>query len=128
MYEIYNFFKENLETNIGNRTLSDNIIKILKTMLPFVPHLANECLELLKCSDSNKWPDISNENKLEEVTVAVQINGKTRDVINIKKDLMEKDVNNFIIKNSKANKYIEGKKAIKVIFVKNKIINYIISK
>ena len=59
--------------------------------------------------------------------MAVQVNGKTRDVINIKKDLVEKDVNNFIVKNSKAKKYLDGKKAIKIIFVKNKIINYIIS-
>ena len=44
-----------------------------------------------------------------------------------KKDLMEKDVNNFIVKNSKAKKYLDGKKTIKIIFVKNKIINYITS-
>ena len=96
-------------------------------MIPFVPHLANECLELLKCSNNNKWPDISGENELEEIKMAVQINGKTRDVIKIKKDLMEKDVNNFIIKNSKAKKYLDRKKTIKIIFVKNKIINYITS-
>ena len=127
IYEIYNYFRDHLDNNIRNKTLSDNLIKILKIMIPFVPHLANECLELLKCSDKNKWPDISGENELEEIKMAVQVNGKTRDVINIKKDLMEKDVNNFIIKNSKAKKYLDEKKTIKIIFVKNKIINYIIS-
>ena len=71
--------------------------------------------------------NISGENELEEIKMAVQVNGKTRDVINIKRDLMEKDVNNFIIKNSKAKKYLDGKKTMKIIFVKNKIINYIIS-
>ena len=84
-------------------------------------------MDLLKCSDKNKWPNISGENELEEIKMAVQVNGKTRDVINIKRDLMEKDVNNFIIKNSKAKKYLDGKKTMKIIFVKNKIINYIIS-
>ena len=127
IYEIYNYFRDHLDNSIGNRTLSNNLIKILKVMIPFVPHLANECLELLKCSNKNKWPDISGENELEEIKMAVQINGKTRDVINIKKDLMEKDVNNFIIKNSKAKKYLDRKKTIKIIFVKNKIINYITS-
>tara|TARA_B100000886_G_scaffold15225_1_gene9767 strand:- start:5365 stop:7893 length:2529 start_codon:yes stop_codon:yes gene_type:complete len=127
IYEIYNFFRDHLDNNIGNKTLSNNLIKILKVMIPFVPHLANECLELLKCSNNNKWPDISGENELEEIKMAVQINGKTRDVIKIKKDLMEKDVNNFIIKNSKAKKYLDRKKTIKIIFVKNKIINYITS-
>ena len=127
IYEIYNYFRDHLDNSIGNRTLSNNLIKILKVMIPFVPHLANECLELLKCSNNNKWPDISGENELEEINMAVQINGKTRDVIKIKKDLMEKDVNNFIIKNSKAKKYLDRKKTIKIIFVKNKIINYITS-
>ena len=127
IYEIYNYFRDHLDNSIGNKTLSDNLIKILKIMIPFVPHLANECLELLKCSNNNNWPDISSENELEEIKMAVQVNGKTRDVINIKKDLIEKDVNNFIIKNSKAKKYLDGKKTIKIIFVKNKIINYIIS-
>ena len=127
IYEIYNYFRDHLDNSIGNKTLSNNLIKILKVMIPFVPHLANECLELLKCSNKNKWPDISGENELEEIKMAVQINGKTRDVIKIKKDLMEKDVNNFIIKNSKAKKYLDRKKTIKIIFVKNKIINYITS-
>ena len=127
IYEIYNYFRDHLDNSIGNKTLSNNLIKILKVMIPFVPHLANECLELLKCSNNNKWPDISGENELEEIKMAVQINGKTRDVIKIKKDLMEKDVNNFIIKNSKAKKYLDRKKTIKIIFVKNKIINYITS-
>ena len=26
-----------------------NIIKIMKLMIPFTPHLAHECLEILKC-------------------------------------------------------------------------------
>ena len=96
-------------------------------MIPFVPHLANECLELLRYSNNNRWPEVSGDNELEEVKIAVQINGKTRDVIGIKKNSIQKDVNSFIIKNSKAYKYIEGKKTTKIIFVKNKIINYIIS-
>ena len=40
-----------LTTILGNKTLSDNLIKILKIMIPFVPHLAYECLDLLKCSE-----------------------------------------------------------------------------
>ena len=64
---------------------------------------------------------------LEKINLAVQINGKTRDIINIKKDLEEKDIYKTIINHSKAKKYIEDRKIIKTIFVKNKIINYIIS-
>ena len=30
----------------------------MKLMKPFVPHLASEYLELLKCDNVNEWPDI----------------------------------------------------------------------
>ena len=50
-----------------------------------------------------------------------------QEIITIKKDLVEKDVNQFILKSSKANKYLTQEKIIKTIFVKNKIINYILA-
>ena len=64
---------------------------------------------------------------IEEINLAVQVNGKTRDIIKIKKDAHESDIKSIVQKKSKANKYIENKKINKIIFVKNRIINYIIS-
>ncbi len=60
------------------------------------------------------------------IKLAVQINGKTRDVISVQKDLDQKDINIFILKQSKAKKYLENNEILKTIFVKNKIINYIV--
>ena len=96
-------------------------------MIPFTPHLANECLSNLNCKESNKWPKID-EKILEnlKINMVIQVNGKTRDVLNIKKDLNEKEINKLTLNSSKANKYLENKKIIKTIFIKNKIINYII--
>ena len=63
-----------------------------------------------KCeNNSNKWPKIDKKN-LKEIKFAVQINGKTRDVIKIKKDLNEKEINIILYKNSKAKKYLKIKK------------------
>ena len=71
------------------------------------------------------WPI---QNNIEEkIKLAVQINGKTRDVIEIKKDSTEEIVKDLVFKRSKGKKYIEKYKIIKIIFVKNRIINYIIS-
>ena len=97
----------------------------MKLMVPFIPHLALECLELMNCEDVNEWPKIEN-GSLDIIKLAVQISGKTRDIITIKKDLTEEEVYKKIMNSSKAKKYIENKKIIKTIFVKNKIINYII--
>ena len=40
----------------------------------------------------------------------VQINGKTRDILEIKKDLSEKEVLNVVSKSFKIKKYMEIKK------------------
>ncbi len=125
-YEMYNFFRKYLDTNVSEKILKDNLTKIMKLMIPFTPHLAYECLELLDCKSINKWPEIDKKNLKEEIKMAVQINGKTRDILTIKKDLVENEINSIIQNSSKAKKFLENKKVVKTIFVKNKIINYII--
>ncbi len=127
-YEIYNFFKDFLKKKISNEVLVENIIKIMKLMMPFTPHLASECLEMFNCKNARKWPEIDKKNLIDQIKVAIQINGKTRDIITVKKDTDQKELNKIILRDSKANKYLAEAKVIKTIFVKNKIINYIISK
>ena len=95
-------------------------------MTPFIPHLASECLEGLNCKNTDNWPKVDKINVPELIKVAIQVNGKTRDIIKIEKDNSEQEIHKEIMKDSKAKKYIENKKIRKTIFVKNKIINYII--
>ncbi len=125
-YEIYNFIKAYLEADISNVVLKKNLIYIMKLMIPFTPHLAHECLELMKCKNIKDWPKIDEKKLVLDIKIAVQINGKTRDILSIKKDLNQNEIYQNILKNSNARKYIENKKIKKTIFVKNKIINYII--
>jgi leucyl-tRNA synthetase len=126
-YEVYKFFKDHLDKDISNLNLKENFIKILKLMIPFIPHLAHECLDKLKCNSVKEWPKIE-KNIVNEIKLAVQIDGKTRDIILVKHDLNEEEIKQIILNQSKAKKYITNKKIIKTIFVKNKIINYIIAK
>ncbi len=98
----------------------------MKILIPFVPHLANECLDIHKIKDKNEWPIVDKKLILEEkIKLAVQINGKTRDVIEIKKDLNENEVMKICKKSSKAKNKILEKNIKKIIFVKNRIINFI---
>ena len=98
----------------------------MKLMIPFTPHLAYECLDLFNCKDINQWPDFDKKRLLNDIKLAVQVNGKTRDIITIKKDLLENKISNIVLKESKAKKHILDKKIVKTIFVRNKIINYIV--
>ena len=124
-YETYKVFNNYLSGNISNKLLTDNMIKVMKLMMPFVPHIANECLDLHSCKNKNEWPKVE-KNLQNEIKFAVQINGKTRDILTIKKDLEKDYIMQSLINGSKAFKFIKDKKVLKTIFVKNKIINYIV--
>jgi leucyl-tRNA synthetase len=127
-YEVYKYFNGSIKAMISTKVLVDNLIKIMKLMIPFTPHLAHECLSNLNCKEANTWPRI-NKKALENIKInmVIQVNGKTRDVLSIKKDLNQTEIDKLIKKYSKANKHLENKKILKTIFIKNKIINYIIN-
>ena len=116
-----------MSLNVGDKVFKESIIKYMQLMIPFVPHLAHECLELFNCKNYDKWPSIE-KNIQNEIKFAIQINGKTRDIIKIKKDSKEKEVDKIVKNNVKLNKYFINHTITKTIFVKNKIINYIVKK
>ena len=54
----------------------------MKLIIPFIPHLANECLAKFKCKNLNQWPKIDKKLIVNlKIKLAIQINGKTRDII-----------------------------------------------
>ena len=72
----------------------------MKLMIPYIPHLANECLELYRCRDVNSWPKVDLESISEEIKIAIQINGITRDILSMGKNLDIKKINKLVIENS----------------------------
>ena len=124
-YDAVNTFNKYQKLEISNKTLSDSYIKIIKLLLPFAPHLANEILDILKCTTKNQWPLIK-KDILTELKFAIQINGRTKDIIQIKKDMDQKEVE-YVAKNHlKIKKFLENREINKTIFVKNRVINFII--
>ena len=115
-----------IEKDIKKEILLENLKKIMLMLVPFVPHLANECLQNLNAKSSHKWPEILQKEITNlKIKLVIQVNGKTRDIIEINKDMSEKYVNAFIMKNSKAKNYIADNNVKRVIFIKDRIINYI---
>jgi len=128
MHEIYNFLQKTTnKIDFDITLLKENYSKIIKIIKPVLPHLASECLENLKLSNKDEWPSINQmylEN--EKITVVIQINGKKRNTIECDRDLSENDIINLINENENIKKLIDDKKIFKTIFVKNRIINFII--
>ena len=89
-------------------------------LIPFVPHLSREILEKFNAKEPLRWPKINENQLLNEIKFAVQVNGKTRDIITINKDENEKNIDKIVKNKSKAKKYIDGKTIIKLFLLKIK--------
>ncbi|WP_075501213.1 leucine--tRNA ligase [Candidatus Pelagibacter communis] len=127
MYESYNFLIDFIKKNKNLNNLEENYKKILVCFSPVIPHFANECLVDLGFKENIDWPKY--DKKLldeEKVNIVIQINGKKREIIQIKKDANEKEILTIIKNNDKIQNFIKNKDVVKKVFVPNKILNYII--
>jgi len=124
IYEIFNLFSSHLNRDTSNTCLKSSFINLMKILIPFTPHLANECLEQLNEKNMDNWPEIDKTSiSSQKIKVAVQIDGKTREVVQVTKDLSENQFLEEIKKFDKVSKYLKDNKIKKIIYVKNKIIN-----
>lgn len=101
----------------------------MKILIPIAPYLAHECLELLKVKDIYEWPQ-TNKKLLKEnkVKFIIQINGKTRNVIEVKKNLDKKEAIRLTKKDQRIDKFLLNKVIEKTIFVENRLINFVLRK
>ena len=108
------------------KTLIENYEKILIAMSPVVPHLSNECLKNLSSKDI-KWPEYDETILLEKTTnIVIQINGKKRGLLKTDVDTSEENLLEKINKDEKLKKYFNEKIIKRKIYIKNKLINFII--
>ena len=127
MHEMYSFLNKQIEKDLNYETLINNYTKILIAINPIIPHYSNECLEMIGSKDEISWPTYENKYLEEKnINIVVQINGKKRALIEIEKDTNEQDVINLIMINEKLFKYFQNKEIKKKIFIKNKVINFIL--
>ena len=126
LHEMYNFLIKEIEKPIENSVLMNNYKKILISMIPFIPHFANECLEEINQGEI-KWPTVSKGELIEEnINFVIQINGKKRGLLNVKNNINEKDLIKVIKENEHTQKLLIKQKIQKTIFVSNRLINIII--
>ena len=128
LHEIYNFFnKIKNEENIDVTNLKENYLKIIKIMSPILPHLTSECLEDLNEEIKVTWPNIERKYlDQDEIKIVIQFNGKKRGVVNCKKDINENELIKLARNIQELKKYFLNSEITKSIYVKNKIINFII--
>lgn len=105
---------------------------LLIMLAPFAPHLTEELWHELGEKDSihnQDWPKLDQEYLVKaEVEVAVQVNGKLREILLIQKDMLNRqsDIEKIALENPKIQKFIAGKTPKKIIYVPGKIISIVI--
>ena len=112
-------------------TVSKKLIEELVIILsPFVPHLSEEFWSLLGHSETityQPWPQFDEGLiQLDEVTIAVQVNGKLRANINIAKDSDEKDVISEAMSLENVKKFTSEGNVVKTIYVPNRLLNFVV--
>jgi leucyl-tRNA synthetase len=126
-HEIYSFLKKKVESHKNYKNLRTNYIKLITIMMPVVPHITNECLSSLEYKELISWPKIDEKYLVEtKVEIVIQVNGKKRNALKVQKDMSEDEVKNIINQEKLIEKYLINYEIIKTIFVKNKIINFIL--
>ena len=129
IYEFVNILNNTLTKNVISKNDFEWVLKKLSIILqPFVPHISEE----IWCELGNKtlcinegWFDevIKKESKLK---IAIQINGKTKDIIEIDESISKDDVLMVVKNNNKIKKNLLGKSILREIFVPGKIVNFVV--
>ena len=108
----------------------ENYKLFLRILAPFTPHITEELWNALgekKSIHVSQWPKWDEKLIIDnEVTIAVQVNGKVRAEINIKAEEEEKSVKKKATEEPDILKYIKGGSIKRIIYVKNRLINIVI--
>ena len=125
LHEMQNFFNKELIKKYTKKTLTENFSKILVTMIPIIPHLANECLKRINYNVI-EWPEYDETLLVEDIIpYVIQVNGKKRAIIEAKRDILDEELFEIVQQNKNLKKYFSEKEIKKKIFVPNRLINII---
>ena len=130
IYEYVNLLSEAIANkDISKKDFNWSLNRLSLILQPFVPHISEEIWS--KVTDEGlcikqSWPvEKTIENNLKS-SVAIQINGKTRSVIEVDNKIKKEDILKMAKSDDKVKKYIIDKKIIREIYVPGKIINFVV--
>jgi leucyl-tRNA synthetase len=107
------------------------VMRTLVTLIaPFAPHIAEELWEMLGGTGSvcdAQWPSWDEQYLVESsVKLGVAFNGKTRLEMEFPADADNKTIEQAVLSDERAQKYIGDKKVVKVIVVPKRMVNIVV--
>jgi leucyl-tRNA synthetase len=113
----------------GAEVLREGIEALTRLLGPMMPHLAEEMWETLGGDGmlaEEPWPTADPElTRDEQVTVAVQVNGKLRATLDVPRDTASAAVENAALALPQVARWLDGQAPRKVIVVPNRIVNIV---
>ena len=104
--------------------------QIVILMAPFAPHIAEELWSILGGEGSvcdAEWPTWDEQYLVEDsVRLGVAFNGKTRFDMEFPADADNQTIEQAVLADERAPKYIEGKQIVKVIIVPKRMVNIVL--
>ncbi len=130
LHELTNLLQKLIaKKTVSKDCLLNSLKKLALLLQPFVPHLSEEIWKELKGSGlaiSNQWPESKNKLSKDYCYIAIQINGKTKEVLKFDKKSTEEDIKSIALEKQKVKKMIMNRKIKKFIFVPEKILNVVL--
>ncbi len=113
------------------RALLQGVVENLVLLLtPFTPHFSEELWHLLGHSEGasrHPWPQYDAAVlQAQAITLVVQINGKVRGKLSLAAGLSEEQVRASILADERLKVHFQGKEVLKVVYVPNKLINWVV--
>jgi len=113
------------------KVISKDSWKIFLVMFSvFAPHITEELWQELGEKTSiclKQWPKYDESKiKEEKIQLVVQVNGKVRANIEVESGITEDEAKQLALNDDKVKKSIEEKEIKKIIFVKDKLINFVV--
>ncbi len=126
---IYNY-REQAKDEENPVLVKEVLARLLVLLAPFAPHISEELWHVLGNDTSihvESWPAYDLDALArDEITIAVQVNGKVRDRVDIATDLDRQEMVDVVMQQEKVKKWIAGKEIVKTIAVPNKLVNIVV--
>ena len=130
IYELANYLqKEKTIKNSNKKILLEAVGDLALILQPFVPHLSEEIWKLLgnqELAINQSWPKYSDAEEAISFKIAIQINGKTRDIVEIKKETSKEKLVKVAVSREKIKKHLGISVIKKSIYIPTKVLNLVV--
>ena len=130
IHEYVNFINRLESSQKISKGCLTHAVKYLAVIIhPFIPHISEEIWSFIGgdglCVNTS-WPKIKTKIIRKKFNLAIQINGKTRSILEVEDTFKENEIFEKAKKDKKISKYINNKMIIKKIYVPKKVLNIVI--